>query len=83
LESNQQMAEKNYRRALEVSPELAGPHRGLGFLYEQEHKPVQSVEEFRKYLDLAPTAMDSPQIRRRLAAMEKDPANPSLPLTGK
>jgi len=83
LESNQQMAEKNYRRALEISPELAGPHRGLGFLYEQEHKPVQSVEEFRKYLDLAPTAMDSPQIRRRLAAMEKDPANPSLPLTGK
>jgi len=77
LESNQQLAEKNYKRALEISPDLAGPHGGLGFLYEQEHKPEQSVQEFRRYLDLAPSAVDSPQIRRRLAAMERGAANSS------
>ena len=75
LESNRQLAEKNYTRALEISPDLAGPHRGLGFLYEQERKPEQSVQEFRKYLDLAPSAVDSPQIRRHLGAMEKGSAN--------
>jgi predicted Zn-dependent protease len=83
LESNQQSAEKNYRRALEISPDLAGPHRGLGFLYEEEGKPEQSVQEFRKYLDLAPSAVDSPQIRRRLAAMEKGAANSTQAPDGK
>ncbi len=75
LESNQQLAEKNYRKALEISPDLAGPHRGLGLLYEQEHKPEQSVQELRKYLDLAPSAVDSPQIKRRIEANEKSTSN--------
>jgi beta-barrel assembly-enhancing protease len=83
LESNQQLAAKNYRRALDISPDLAGPHRGLGFLYEQEHKPEQSVQEFRKYLDLAPSAVDAPQIRRRLAAIEKEAAISPQPRDGK
>lgn len=77
LESNQQLAEKNYNRALEISPELAGPHRGLGFLYEREDKPEQSVQEFRKYLNLAPTAMDARQIRKRLEALEKGSSSSS------
>ena len=77
LESNRQSAEKNYRKALEISPDLAVPHRGLGLLYEQEHKPEQSVQELKKYLDLEPSAVDSPQIRRRVEAMEKGSANSS------
>ncbi len=83
LQLNQQMAEKNYRKALEISPNLAGPHEGLGFLYEKEQKPEQSAQEFRTYLDLAPSALDSPQIRRRLAAMEKEAAIPRLTPGGK
>jgi regulator of sirC expression with transglutaminase-like and TPR domain len=59
---------------------LAGPHRGLGFLYELQQEHQQSVQEFRKYLELAPSAVDSPQIKRHIEAMEKDAANsPQLP----
>ena len=75
LQSNQDQAEKKYKEAIEISPDLAGPHRGLGFLYEQERKPEQSVQEFRKYLELAPTAVDFPQIKRRVETLEKGIAN--------
>ena len=71
LESNQQLAEKNYRKAIEISPNLAGPHKGLGFLCQQEQKPEQSIQEFKKYLELDPSAVDTPQITRRIEAMEK------------
>jgi len=80
LESNRALAERNYKRAIEISPDLAGPHRGLGFLYELRQEHEQSVQEFRKYLELAPSAVDSPQIKRRIEAMEKDAVNsPQLP----
>ena len=77
LESNRKLAEKNYRRALELSPDSAAPHRGLGFLYGSEHRTEQSVVEFKKYLELQPSAVDSPQIRKRIEAMEKEAANSS------
>ena len=79
LESNELLAEKNYKRALEISSDLAGPHRGLGLLYEQERKPEQSAAEFREYLKLAPAAVDSPRIGRRLEAMEKGTVGTSSP----
>jgi predicted Zn-dependent protease len=77
LESNQQQAEKNYRKAIELSPDLAGPHKGLGFIYQQEQKPEQSVPEFKKYLALDPSAVDSPQITRRIDALEKQTSGKS------
>ncbi len=80
LESNRALAEKNYKRAIEVSPGLAGPHRGLGFLYELEQQREQSIQEFRKYLELAPSVVDSPQIKGHIEAIEKEAANsPALP----
>lgn len=75
LESNDQLAEKYYMKAIEISPNLAGPHKGLGLLYEEEKKPQQSAAELRKYLELAPSAVDSPQIRRRLALTDNKVAN--------
>jgi tetratricopeptide (TPR) repeat protein len=72
LESNEQLAEKNYRRALDISPNFAEAHRGLGFLYEEEQKRQESSQEFKKYLDLAPSGSDSPRIKKRLDAMEKE-----------
>lgn len=77
LESNQKQVEKNYRKAIELSPDMAAPHRGLGFLYEREQQPALSIEELKKYLELAPSAVDAPQIQRRLEAMEKGTPNPS------
>jgi predicted Zn-dependent protease len=74
LESNEQLAERNYKKALEISADLPGPHRGLGFLYAAENKPEQSAAKFKEYLDLVPLAVDAPQVRRRLDAMNKGSA---------
>jgi tetratricopeptide (TPR) repeat protein len=82
-DSNRGLAEKNYKRAIEISPDEPEPHRGLGFLYELEHDPELSVQEFRSYLELAPSAVDAPQIRRHIAAMEKESTKPSQPPASK
>jgi predicted Zn-dependent protease len=79
LEASQKQSEDAYRKALELDPGNAPAHRGLGFLYEKQHLPAQSAEEFRKYLDLAPNALDQLQIHRRLEAAEKAGAPPAAP----
>jgi predicted Zn-dependent protease len=81
--ANQEQAEKNYSKALELSPGSPAPHRGLGFLYEREHLPDRSAQEFRKYLDLAPSAVDAPQVKRHIEAMEKEATGSSTPLEAK
>jgi predicted Zn-dependent protease len=75
--TNQEKAEKAYQKAVELSPAYAAPHRGLGFLYEHAHQPETSAREFRQYMELAPTALDAPQIKRRVATMEKEAASAS------
>jgi predicted Zn-dependent protease len=72
MAASQKQSEDAYRRALELDPENATAHRGLGFLYEKERLRAQCAEEFRKYLELAPNAPDQAQIRRRLEATEKE-----------
>lgn len=71
LESNRRSAENNYKRAIQMDAHLPAAHRGLGYLYEEEGANAQSAEEFREYLDLAPSALDTPRIRKRLAEMER------------
>jgi Zn-dependent protease with chaperone function len=79
-EVNRKRSEDAYRKALGIDPSLAAAHRGLGFLYEKEQLPLQCSEEFQKYLELAPNAMDQAQIRRRLEASQKqNAANASAP----
>ena len=71
LSASQAQAETAYRRAIELDPGNAAAYRGLGFLYEKQQKLAQSAEEFRKYLELAPSALDAGQIHRRLEIAEK------------
>lgn len=78
-EANAKQAQDAYTTALELNPANAAPHRGLGFLYEREHLPAQSAEEFRKYLELAPNAFDQSQIRRHLEANENEAAKVTVP----
>jgi beta-barrel assembly-enhancing protease len=77
--ANQEKAREAYQKAIELSPAYAAPHRGLGFLYERAHQPELSVQEFRRYLELAPAALDEPQIKRRIEQMEKESPSPSAP----
>jgi predicted Zn-dependent protease len=79
--ANEEQAEKAYQKAIEMSPEYAAPHRGLGYLFEQSHQPEQSAREFRKYLELAPSALDAPQVNRHIVAMEKDMPAPPVAAT--
>jgi predicted Zn-dependent protease len=73
--ANREKAEKAYRKAIELSPMYALPHRGLGYLYESARQPQLSTQEFRLYMELAPTALDTPQIKRHIETVEKDAAN--------
>jgi predicted Zn-dependent protease len=77
--SNQEKAEQAYQKAIELSPAYAAPHRGLGFLFERGHQPELSAREFHQYLELAPAALDIPQIKRRMETMEKEITNQPLP----
>jgi predicted Zn-dependent protease len=77
--ANQEKADKAYQKAIELSPAYAAPHRGLGFLFERAHQPESSAREFRQYMELAPAALDAPQIKRHVAAMEKEAASASPP----
>jgi beta-barrel assembly-enhancing protease len=74
MEASQKRSEEAYRKALELDPGNAAAHRGLGFLYETQRLRAQCAEEFRKYLELAPNALDQLQIRRRLETAEKESA---------
>jgi predicted Zn-dependent protease len=63
-------AEKLYRRATELEPNYALAWRGLGEMYEKQGQSQQSVEAYRKYLELQPAAMDRLMILRRVKALE-------------
>jgi len=70
-EANAARSEDTYRKALAMDPNNATSHRGLGFLYERKDQRASATEEFRKYLELAPTAKDARQIRLHLDSLEK------------
>ena len=71
-DSNLRQAEQLYLAALQLNPDYATAHRGLGFLYEEEAKPTDAAREYRKYLDVtAGTSLDRLRVERRLAAVEK------------
>jgi beta-barrel assembly-enhancing protease len=68
--ANYAEAEKLYRRAVELEPNYAPAWRGLGELFEKQNQSRQSVEAYRKYLELQPAAMDRLMILRRVNALE-------------
>ena len=57
-EENAKQAEEAYRKALELDPLNARPHRGLGFLYLKEKEKGLAKAHFERYLALAPQAAD-------------------------
>jgi Flp pilus assembly protein TadD len=70
--SNFAKAEKLYLGVVQQNPDYADAYRELGFLYEQEAKPADAAQEYRKYLDLTRgTTLDHLRIERRLAQVER------------
>lgn len=69
--ANQQKAEELYLRALELDRFNSVAHRGLGMLYEKTQRRDEAINEYVKYLELAPNALDSERIRRRAAGLKQ------------
>jgi tetratricopeptide (TPR) repeat protein len=70
-EANVVLSEAAFHQALEMDPGNATAHRGLGFLFERKERRADAVEQFKKYLELAPTAQDARQVRMHIEALEK------------
>jgi len=68
---NVQSAEKAYSRALTLEPNHARAIRGQASLYDEDGRAAQALEGYRKYLELAPTAMDAYRIKKRIEDLEK------------
>jgi predicted Zn-dependent protease len=63
---NQQQAETSYLQALKLDAANPPAHRGLGMLYEKLGRKTDAMNEYQKYLEVAPDAPDRERIKRRL-----------------
>ena len=69
--ANSQKAEKLFVRALELNRLNARAHRGLGMLYERLGRKEDAANKYAAYIELAPNAIDTERIRRRLAVLKE------------
>jgi len=69
--ANSEKAEKLFLHALELDRFNARAHRGLGMLYEKLNRKPEAASEYAKYLELAPNAIDTERVRRRLAVLRE------------
>jgi len=69
--ANSQKAESLFLRALELNRFNARAHRGLGMLYERLDRKQEAASEYAKYLELAPNAIDTERVRRRLLVLRE------------
>ena len=67
--ANSEKAEQLFLRALELDRLNASARRGLGMLYERLNRKQEAASEYAKYLELAPNAIDTERVRRRLAIL--------------
>jgi beta-barrel assembly-enhancing protease len=69
--ANSQKAEQLFLRALELDRFNTAARRGLGMLYEKLDRKQEAASEYAKYLELAPNAIDTERVRRRLAVLRE------------
>jgi predicted Zn-dependent protease len=67
---NQQKAEELYLQSLKLDNPVPIAHRGLGMLYEKTGRTKEAIDEYQKYLDLAPNALDRERVQRRIQALK-------------
>jgi beta-barrel assembly-enhancing protease len=69
--TNSGKSETFFLRALELNRFNARAHRGLGMLYERLNRKEEAAGEYAKYLELAPNAIDTERVRRRLSVLRE------------
>ena len=68
---NVTLAEGAYNRALALDPKYARAVCGEASLYDEDGRSAQALEGYRKYLEMAPAAMDAYRVKKRIEALEK------------
>ncbi len=68
--NNQQKAEELYLKSLKLDNPVPIAHRGLGMLYEKTGRTKEAIDEYQKYLDLAPNALDRERVQRRIQTLK-------------
>lgn len=69
-QENKDHAEEAFHKALNLDPQNATAHRGLGFLFERENASAEAIDQFQKYLELDPSAKDARQIRMHIERLK-------------
>src|SRR5947207_1265164 len=70
--ANVKAAETAYNRALTLDARNARAVRGLAALYDADGRNAEAIGGYRKYLELAPMAMDAYRIKKRAEELEKE-----------
>ena len=68
--SNQQKAEELYLQSERLDNPVPMAHRGLGMLYEKTGRTKEAIDEYQKYLDLTPNALDGGRVQRRIQTLK-------------
>lgn len=69
--ANSEKAEQLFLRAIELNRFNANARRGLGMLYEKLNRKDDAANQYAAYLELAPNAIDTERIRRRLVVLKE------------
>jgi len=67
-----QKAEEEYRQALSCDPNYALPRKGLGIIYYKQGMANKSIDEFEKYLQLLPDALDRGYIKQYIQQLKTE-----------
>ena len=67
-----QKAEEEYRQALSSDPDYPLPRKGLGIIYYKQGMTSKSVDEFEKYLQLLPDALDREYIKQYIQHLKTE-----------
>src|SRR5258706_2510146 len=66
---NQQKAEELYLKSLKLDNPVPIAHRGLAMLYEKTGRTKEAIDEYQKYIGLAPNALDRERVQRRIETL--------------
>ncbi len=69
--ANSEKSEQLFLRAIELNRFNASARRGLGMLYEKLNRKDDAANQYAAYLELAPNAIDTERIRRRLVVLKE------------
>jgi beta-barrel assembly-enhancing protease len=76
LESDQARAETEYQLTIDLQPQLAGAHRGIGLLYFKSGRTELAANHLKIYLALTPAAKDRAYIEQYLREIESAKGRP-------